>query len=85
MITSQQECYKNIKMALTQDLRHLGDGSKIKLTKLSCAMMQLRKGANHEMLMRNHYDDAKLRQMSKLMLKVSHANLTIPFLCRLLI
>ncbi|XP_071800624.1 SWI/SNF-related matrix-associated actin-dependent regulator of chromatin subfamily A containing DEAD/H box 1B-like isoform X2 [Asterias amurensis] len=69
MIASQQECYNNIKMALTQDLRNLGDGSKIKLTKLSCAMMQLRKGANHEMLMRNHYDDAKLRQMSKLMLK----------------
>ena len=70
MIASQQECYNNIKTTLSQDLRCLGDGSKSKIGKLSCAMMQLRKAANHELLMRHHYDDAKIRQMSKLMIKV---------------
>ena len=32
-------------------------------------MMELRKAANHPLLLRNHYSDAKLKQMSKLMLK----------------
>ncbi|XP_038049305.1 SWI/SNF-related matrix-associated actin-dependent regulator of chromatin subfamily A containing DEAD/H box 1-like [Patiria miniata] len=69
MIKSQEECYNNIKAMLSQDLRKLGGGAKMNMTKLSCAMMQLRKAANHEMLMRHHYDDSKLRQMAKLMLK----------------
>ena len=37
----------------------------------SAMMMQLRKAANHHLLHRRQFDDARLRQMSELMLQAS--------------
>ncbi|XP_022082535.1 SWI/SNF-related matrix-associated actin-dependent regulator of chromatin subfamily A containing DEAD/H box 1-like isoform X2 [Acanthaster planci] len=69
MIKSQEDRYNEIKAMLSRDFCSLGGGAKMEMTKLSCAMMQLRKAANHEVLMRHHYDDSTLQQMAKLMLK----------------
>ncbi|XP_077977649.1 SWI/SNF-related matrix-associated actin-dependent regulator of chromatin subfamily A containing DEAD/H box 1-like [Glandiceps talaboti] len=61
---SQQEQYNNLIIKLSSSLRGSSDAGK-----LAGAMMQLRKMANHTLLHRHHYNDDKLKKMSKLMLK----------------
>nr|XP_006826001.1 PREDICTED: SWI/SNF-related matrix-associated actin-dependent regulator of chromatin subfamily A containing DEAD/H box 1-like [Saccoglossus kowalevskii] len=61
---SQRKQYTNLVAVLTKSLR-----SKTESGNLAGAMMQLRKMANHSLLHRHHFNDGKLRKMSKLMLK----------------
>ncbi|XP_070567797.1 SWI/SNF-related matrix-associated actin-dependent regulator of chromatin subfamily A containing DEAD/H box 1-like [Ptychodera flava] len=61
---SQQKQYCNLIITLSTSLKGSRDSGQ-----LAGAMMQLRKMANHGLLHRHHYDDGKLRKMSKLMLK----------------
>ena len=69
MTTEQQSHYDGLKESLRRDIDDTEDKSR-KGSKLSSALMELRKMANHPLLLRRHYDDEKLTKMSHLMLKV---------------
>lgn len=65
---SQRELYDNLVFKLSQQLRDTKEKA-ISNTSGIGMMMQLRKLANHPLLMRYYYDDNKLRKMAELMLR----------------
>nr|XP_054753002.1 SWI/SNF-related matrix-associated actin-dependent regulator of chromatin subfamily A containing DEAD/H box 1A-like [Lytechinus pictus] len=65
MTADQREGYTKLVASLSKDLKVSG----FKRGKMSSAMMELRKQANHPLLLRRHYDNEKLRKMAKLMLE----------------
>lgn len=71
MVPTQQIFYQELKASLhrNKDLK----GSSLSKNTMS-ALMELRKLANHPLLMRRLYTNEKLKEMSKLMLRVSLLN-----------
>ncbi|XP_072178800.1 SWI/SNF-related matrix-associated actin-dependent regulator of chromatin subfamily A containing DEAD/H box 1-like [Diadema setosum] len=67
MTEEQARGYADLVSTLSRSLK--SSESKMSAGKLSSAMMELRKQANHPLLIRRRYDDGKLRKMAKLMLK----------------
>ncbi|XP_071498159.1 SWI/SNF-related matrix-associated actin-dependent regulator of chromatin subfamily A containing DEAD/H box 1-like [Diadema antillarum] len=67
MTEEQARGYTDLVSTLSRSLK--SSDSKMSAGKLSSAMMELRKQANHPLLIRRRYDDGKLRKMAKLMLK----------------
>ena len=69
MTPDQQNRYDDLKASLIQDIKDTEDAGR-KGIKKNCALMELRKMANHPLLLRHHYTDDKLKEMAHLMLKV---------------
>ncbi|XP_041463476.1 SWI/SNF-related matrix-associated actin-dependent regulator of chromatin subfamily A containing DEAD/H box 1A-like [Lytechinus variegatus] len=65
MTADQREGYTKLVASISKDLKVCG----FKRGKMSSAMMELRKQANHPLLLRRHYDNEKIRKMAKLMLE----------------
>lgn len=70
MAFEQQELYDELKNQFVRDVR-ANKETALKGQSGSAMMMQLRKAANHHLLHRRRYDDARLHQMAELMLLVS--------------
>ena len=72
MAFEQQELYDELKAQFVRDVKAERDpATTIRGQNGASMMMQLRKAANHHLLHRRVYDDARLRQMATLMLEVS--------------
>lgn len=67
MAFEQQELYDELKNQFVRDVR-ANKETALKGQSGSAMMMQLRKAANHHLLHRRRYDDARLHQMAELML-----------------
>lgn len=68
MAFEQDDLYTSLKEKFTKELREKTDTTGVSAG--AAMMMQLRKAANHHLLHRNQYNETKLWQMAKLMLKV---------------
>lgn len=66
MTEEQKKGYNDLVASISKEIK----SSENKAGKMSCAMMELRKQANHPLLRRGHYDNQKLRKMAKLMMEV---------------
>eukprot|EP00057_Strongylocentrotus_purpuratus_P018433 XP_011672907.1 PREDICTED: SWI/SNF-related matrix-associated actin-dependent regulator of chromatin subfamily A containing DEAD/H box 1 [Strongylocentrotus purpuratus] len=64
MTEEQKKGYNDLVASISKEIK----SSENKAGKMSCAMMELRKQANHPLLRRGHYDNQKLRKMAKLMM-----------------
>ncbi len=74
MSEDQSELYEDLKKKFSEEVAAKGDKDEAVKTKGGATMlMELRKAANHHLLVRRKYDDKKLRKMSKAMLKVGHS------------
>ena len=67
MATDQRELYDKLKKKFCEEVRDAADHPKRGGASM---LMELRKAANHHLLLREKYDDKKLKQMSKQILKV---------------
>ena len=68
MIPDQQELYNSLLLKFSEELKSRGD-SELKTGGMAM-FMQLRKVANHPLLIRNLYTDRKLEEIAKLIAKV---------------
>ena len=69
MAFEQQDLYDELKARFVVDVKKDRDSS-VRGQSGASMMMQLRKAANHHLLHRRIYDDARLRQMAQRMLQV---------------
>jgi len=69
MIPQQEKSYHRLVASFNKQIQQEGGLEKVKAG--ASMLMQLRKGANHPLLLRTRYTDEKLREMSKLIAKVS--------------
>ncbi len=70
LIPEQLELYNDLKRTFSEEVERENSEERPKRVGASM-LMELRKAANHQLLLRRKYDDKKLRQMAKLMLTVS--------------
>lgn len=70
MAFEQQDLYDELKTQFVRDVC-ANKETEMKGQSGSAMMMQLRKAANHHLLHRRRFDDARLHQMAELMLSVS--------------
>ena len=66
LLPSQQELYNSLLQKFSQEVEGAPGGG-------IAMFMQLRKAANHPLLIRCHYDDRRLLQMANALAKVTHA------------
>ena len=65
--SDQRELYDKLKKKFCEEVRDVSDHPKRGGASM---LMELRKAANHHLLLREKYDDKKLKQMAKQILKV---------------
>ena len=66
LLPSQQELYNSLLQKFSQEVEGAPGGG-------IAMFMQLRKAANHPLLIRSHYDDRRLLQMANALAKVARA------------
>ena len=73
--SDQRELYDKLKKKFCEEVRDVSDHPKRGGASM---LMELRKAANHHLLLREKYDDKKLKQMAKQILKVGLRVLFVP-------
>ena len=73
--SDQRELYDKLKKKFCEEVRDVSDHPKRGGASM---LMELRKAANHHLLLREKYDDKKLKQMAKQILKVRLRVLFVP-------
>ena len=67
LLPNQRELYNSLLRKFSQEVEGVPGGG-------IAMFMQLRKAANHPLLLRNHYDDRRLLHMANALAKVTHAS-----------
>lgn len=70
MVPSQQTFYQELKASFQANRMAERQAGTVAAKNTMSALMELRKLANHPLLMRKEFTDEKLKEMSKLMLRV---------------